>query len=127
MEDGMPETLRSVDDYVAAAPSERQATLRRLRALIFSTVPGARETIQSGMPFYEYNGMLCAFAAQKRYFSFYVLNGAIVEAHKGLLAGLDVGKGCIRFRRDEQLPDETIRTLLEAAAAANRAAPNDHC
>ena len=123
----MRQEITTVDEYIAAAPPERQATLRRLRSLIRSTVPEANERIEYGMPSYEYHGLFCGFAAQKRYSSFYLLHGAVVDAHRPLLAGLDVGKGCIRFKRDEQLPDETVRTLLKAVAAANLLAPNDHC
>jgi len=40
-----------------------------------------------------------AWASQKRYISLYVLRADVLDAHRGQLAGLDVGKGCIRYRR----------------------------
>ena len=76
---------------------------------------------------YTYHGMLCAFAAQKRYLSFYLLNGEIVENNRHLLKGLSVGKGCIRFKDMGALSEATLRTLLREAATANEASPNDHC
>ncbi len=54
--------------------------LQQLRRIILETVPGAEETMQYNMPYYTYQGMLCAFASQKHYMSFYLLEGEIVEA-----------------------------------------------
>jgi uncharacterized protein YdhG (YjbR/CyaY superfamily) len=117
----------SVDDYLASLPEPRAAALRHLRALILETVPGVEESIQYNMPAYTYHGMLCAFAAQKHYMSFYVLDGAIVNQNRHLLAGLSVGKGCIRFKDGAALADETVRTLLRQVVAANAIKENNHC
>jgi uncharacterized protein YdhG (YjbR/CyaY superfamily) len=107
--------------------ASRQADLQQLRQIIRGTVPEAEEMIQYNMPYYTYHGMLCAFASQKRYMSFYLLNGEIVEKNRHLLAGLNVGKGCIRFKDIGVLPEPTIRAMLREAATANETRPNDHC
>jgi hypothetical protein len=74
------------------------------------------------------NGVYClVVASQKRYMSFYLLNGEIVENNRHLLKDLSVGKGCIRFQDMKILSEATLRTLLREAAAANEASPNDHC
>lgn len=123
----MPVEYANVDEYIEAASPERQGVLRRLRALVREVALEAEEMIQYGMPYYECHGMLCAFAAQKQYVSFYLLNGAVVDAHRSLLAGLSVGKGCIRFKREADLPEAALHVLLEAAVTANRAGENRHC
>ena len=87
----MPTSNMNVDAYIDALEEPRKAALQQLRRIIL-------ETIQYDMPYYTYHGMLCAFAAQKRYLSFYLLNGEIVENNRHLLKGLSVGKGCIRFK-----------------------------
>lgn len=117
----------TVDDYLADVDEPRRATLSRLRELIRDSVPEATESISHTMPTYDYKGMLCAFAAQKNHLSFYLLNGTVVDQHRDLLQGLSVGKGCIRFKDLTRLPEETVRTLLRAAAEANEAQFNDHC
>jgi hypothetical protein len=71
--------------------------------------------------------MLCAFASQKHYMSFCLLDGEIVEKNRHLLAGLSVGKGCIRFKDISKLLEPTIRTMLREAALSNEVHPNDHC
>ena len=102
-----------VKAYLAGLVPERQADLTELRSLILETVPGAVETMKYRMPTYEYGqGILCAFASQKQYMSLYVEIEA-VEQHREELAGLSVGKSCIRFRRLEQLPVDTVRTILQ--------------
>ena len=102
-----------VKAYHADLDPARQAALTELRALILESVPGADETMKYRMPTYEYGpGVLCAFASQKHYMSLYVEIEA-VEQHREELAGLNVGKSCIRFRRLEQLPLDTVRTILE--------------
>ena len=120
-------TYTTVDAYLDALDDRRKVALQQLRRIILETVPDAQESIQYNMSAYAYHGMLCAFASQKHYMSFYVLDGAIVDQHRDLLKGLSVGKGCIRFRSIDALPETTVRTLLQAVAAANEPAPNDHC
>jgi len=119
--------MNDVDTYIDSLDESHKSSLQQLRRIILETVPGAEETIQYNMPYYTYHGMLCAFASQKHYMSFYFLNGEIVEKNRHLLAGLSVGKGCIRFKDINKLPEPTIRAMLHEAAQANEAQPNDHC
>lgn len=119
--------MNEVDTYIDSIDESRKSSLQQLRRIILETVPGAQETIQYNMPYYTYHGMLCAFASQKHYMSFYLLDGEIVEKYRHSLAGLNVGKGCIRFKEISKLPEPTIRTMLREAALSNEAHPNDHC
>lgn len=119
--------MNDVDTYIDSLDEPRKSSLQQLRRIILETVPEAKETMQYIMPYYTYHGMLCAFASQKNYMSFYLLDGEIVEKNRHLLAGLNVGKGCIRFKDISKLPEPTIRTLLHEAALSNEAHPNDHC
>jgi uncharacterized protein YdhG (YjbR/CyaY superfamily) len=101
-----------VDAYLENLAAERRAALSDLRALIREVVPDAEESLKYRMPTYEYaDGVLCAFASQKRYMSLY-MDTELIEVHKKKLAGLDVGKSCIRFRKLEQLPLDTVRIVL---------------
>ena len=119
--------MNDVDTYIASLDEPRRSSLEQLRKIILETVPEAEETIQYNMPAYTYHGMLCAFASQKHYMSFYLLDGAIVEKNRHLLTGLSVGKGCIRFKDISKLPEPTIRAMLREVALSNEAHPNDHC
>jgi uncharacterized protein YdhG (YjbR/CyaY superfamily) len=109
----MSETTPQVDAYLEKLEPDRRTALAQLRSLILETVPGAVEGMKYRMPTYEYEGgVLCAFASQKRYMSMY-LAPEIVEKHRAELSGLDVGKSCVRFRKLEKLPLDTVRVILE--------------
>ncbi len=57
------------------------------------------------------------FATQKQYLSFYVVRTDVMAAHRDRLAGLSVGKGCIRYRRPEQMDLDVVRSILQMTAA----------
>jgi uncharacterized protein YdhG (YjbR/CyaY superfamily) len=103
---------KEVDAYLAGLGPDRREAWSELRALVLDVVPDAVETIKYRMPAYEYEGgVLCAFASQKQDLSLYMDTG-LVEQHRADLDGLSVGKSCIRFRRLDALPLETVRTML---------------
>ena len=68
--------------------------------------------MQYGMPTYEFHGALFAVASQKQHMAVYVCDAERVEKYRAELAPLNVGKGCIRFRRLDMLPWEVLERLL---------------
>ena len=102
-----------VDEYLEQLEPQRRAALAKVRAIIREEAPEAVESMKYRMPTYEYGaGILCAFASQKRYMSLYLETEAVAD-HKADLKGLDVGKSCIRFRKLENLPVDTVRKMLQ--------------
>ena len=113
---------QEVDEYLENLVSERRAALTKLRSLVFEVAPDAVETMKYRMPTYEYgNGVLCAFASQKHYVSLY-MDTDIVENYREELTGLSIGKSCIRFRKLDQLPLDTIKRMLEETVQIRRSA-----
>jgi uncharacterized protein YdhG (YjbR/CyaY superfamily) len=111
---------QEVDDYLKSLAPARQAALNKLRSLVFKVAPDAIETIKYRMPTYEYgDGVLCSFASQKHYVSLY-MDTSIVEKHREELTGLSIGKSCIRFRKMDRLPLDTIRRMLEETVQMRR-------
>ena len=110
-------TDEAVAAYLAALPDDRRAVMEAVRDLIREAVPDARETIRYRMPGYATTDVICCIAAQKRHYALYICKPALLEAHGVALAGLDCGKGCVRFKRFEDLPRAAIIALLRAAAA----------
>jgi uncharacterized protein YdhG (YjbR/CyaY superfamily) len=107
-----------VDGYLAEAPEERREALTRLRDLCRAELTGYTERMAHGMPGYEREGTRpVSFASQKQYISVYVLRTDVREAFEDRLAGYDMGKGCLRFRKPEQIDFELVRDLLRATAA----------
>lgn len=103
----------TVEEYLDEVPLERQPRLREIRELCREVLGAHDERMLYGMPAYvrdDASGF--AFASQRNYISLYVERGVIV-AHEDQLAGMDVGKGCIRFRSPEQVNMRLVRSLLE--------------
>jgi uncharacterized protein YdhG (YjbR/CyaY superfamily) len=113
---------RTIDEYLEGLTPERRAALSQLRNLIFEVVPDAVEDFQYRMPTYWVEGeSLCAMASQKHYMSLY-MKVDLVEKHRGELVELDCGKSCIRFRKLEKLPLDTVRSILHETAQGIRGA-----
>ena len=105
----------TVETYIALAPPGRQGALELLRRLCREGLPGFDETMRYGMPGYVRDGAVeVGFASQKAYISLYVLRQAALQATADRLGGLSLGKGCIRFRRADQIDPEVVRALLRA-------------
>jgi len=116
----MSEKPESVAAYIAAAPSDWQATLERLRTACRANLAGATEVIAYGMPGYRRGDAVeVSFAKQARYLSLYILHTEVIDAHRDRLAGLSVGKSCIRYRSPEQINWEVVTSLLVASAAGS--------
>lgn len=114
----MKSEATTVEEYVAGAPEERRLVLETLRGLCVDELTGYEEDVRYGMPSYSRDGTVeVAFANQKNYVSLYVMRESVLRANAHLLGGLPVGKGCIRYRRPEQLDPTVVRALLSGSAA----------
>ncbi|WP_405666992.1 DUF1801 domain-containing protein [Streptomyces sp. NBC_01166] len=112
-------TAEDVDGYLAEVPEERRDALGRLRQLCGAELEGFDEVMAYGMPAYERGGTAeIAFASQKQYISLYLMRSDVREAFEGRLAGQDMGKGCLRYRRPGSIDFDLVRDLLRATAAA---------
>lgn len=107
-----PET---VDLWMADVDAERAPAMRKLRELCQAHLPGWSERIQWGMPGYgpEDADARVSFCAQKRHIALYT-SPAIVTRFAPRLAGLDCGKGCIRYRKPDQMDFSVIADVLDA-------------
>jgi uncharacterized protein YdhG (YjbR/CyaY superfamily) len=116
----MQSKAKSVSAYLEAVPAARRACLVAMRAECLEILAGYEEGIEYGMPCYKRNGVAeVAFASQARYISLYILKTDVVKAHAAALAGLDVGKGCIRFPNPARIDFAVVRSLLAATARSS--------
>ncbi|MFB6616209.1 iron chaperone [Streptomyces sp. NPDC085524] len=107
-----------VDGYLAEVPEERKAALTKVRQLCREELAGFNEVMAYGMPAYERDGACeIAFASQKQYVSFYLMRSDVRGAFEERLAGHDMGKGCLRFRKPASIDFGLLRDLLKATAA----------
>ncbi len=126
-------TTTTPSDYLASLPQDRREVISAVRDLILRNLPeGYQETINWGMLSYEvpletypdtYNKQplsYIALAAQKNYNSLYLMSvyqdpedyQELMDGFAAMGAKPDMGKSCIRFKRLDQIPLETISRLI---------------
>lgn len=122
--------IKTVVQYLARLPEERQAAMRRLHAAITKAAPNLKPFIVHGMigygPYhYRYasgregeSAHIC-LASQKQYMSLYLgcdADGYPAEENAHRLGKVSVGKSCIRFRKLEDLNLTTVIELVKKTA-----------
>jgi uncharacterized protein YdhG (YjbR/CyaY superfamily) len=115
----MRSTASDVGTYMEEQPGNWQPALKKLRALCRRELKDYKEGMAYGMPSYSRDGAVeIGFASQARYLSLYVLKQAILDAHRDELAGLSVGKGCVRYPSPDRIDWNVVTSLLRGTAAS---------
>jgi uncharacterized protein YdhG (YjbR/CyaY superfamily) len=115
----MRSTASDVSTYIEEQPEDWRPALNKLRALCRRELKGYTEGMAYGMPSYSRDGTAeIGFASQARYLSLYVLKQPVLDAHRAELAGLSVGKGCIRYRTPDRIAWNVVTRLLRETAAS---------
>lgn len=109
-------------DYLAQLdPDWRRNTLLALRTLIGQLAPDWVEVIDYRMLGYGPPGApTLHLNAQKHFVGLYVGDIARVDPSGTLLAGMDCGKGCVRFKRRDAVGDN-VTAFLQNYIALKRA------
>ncbi len=102
----------TVAEYIAQQPPKTRAVLKKLRALILKTAPGAEERISYRMPAYFLKGVLVYFAAWEKHIGLYPGSQAI-EVFEEDLARYVHAKGSIQFPLDRPLPTALVRRIVQ--------------
>ena len=123
--------------YDAATPAEylamldqdwRRDKLLELRALLIKHGPELKEGIKYGALAYAHSsGGGFGLNAQKASVNLYVGTASKVDPDGVLLAGLDVGKGCIRFKKTKALADTRIEDFIAKAMSMLRKGEDFGC
>ena len=108
--------------YEAATPAEymnmleddwRREKVEGLRTLIKTTAPDLVEGINYKMLSYsDDEGTAFHLNAQKQYVSLYVGDASKVDPEGDLLKRLNVGKGCIRFKKSSSVEESRINEFI---------------
>ena len=132
----MPSTAKTVNDYLNELPEERKGDFSKLRERILNTIPkGFGEEMSYGMLGYVVphslypNGYHCNPKLPLPFMSIGSQKNFIVLHHLGIYADptllewftneypkhstqkSDIGKGCIRFKKTDQIPFDLIGEL----------------
>ena len=104
---------KTVDEYIAAFPSNVQSILQELRKVIKDSAPNAQECISYQMPAYKQNRYLLSFAAWKNHIGLYVATNTVIEAYKKELSPYEVSKVTIKFPLDKPLPFDLVKKIVK--------------
>lgn len=132
----MPSTAKTVNDYLNELPEERKEVFSKLRERILNTIPkGFEEQMSYGMLGYVVphsiypNGYHCNPKLPLPFISIGSQKNFIVLHHLGIYANpallewvtneypkhstqkIDIGKGCIRFKKTDQIPFDLVGEL----------------
>ena len=133
----MKSEAKTPDEYIAELPEDRKVAIQKLREVALKNLPkGFKEVISYGMLGYVVpheiypKGYHCTpqlplpfynIASQKNSINIYhmslyadsnLYNWFVEEYPKHSTAKLDMGKGCIRFKKIDAIPFELIGELL---------------
>jgi len=107
---------KTVTAYLAEADAVRRPALVKFRKLAKEALKGCDEVMDYGMAVYKKDGeIVTGFANQIRYIAFYAGQSAIA-AHKKELAGIDCGKGCIRYTNVAKIDFDVVASLFKTIA-----------
>lgn len=140
----MTSTATSPAAYLESIPEQFRAAFEQLRETVLANIPeGFKEVMQYGMitfvvPHGLYpSGYHCdpqaplpfvSIAAQKNFVALYhmgiyadqnLLSWFTTEYPRHSSARLDMGKSCIRFKKQEHIPYELIGQLLQKISVAD--------
>ncbi len=96
----------------------RKEKLLELRDIILDKAYDFKERINYKMLCYtDDKGDLFHLNAQKNYVSLYVGDSSKIDADGTLLKGLDIGKGCIRFKKSVNIAETKIDEFIAKGVA----------
>lgn len=117
-------TAPDVDSFMLEVGPERLPYIQRFRELCRETLTGWEERMEYGMPAYgpaDHPVVGVAFNNQKQHIAFYA-GATAVERFADQLAGVDCGKGCIRYRNPKKIDFALVEAILKDIRARGEAA-----
>ncbi len=110
---------QEVDEYLAAQPADKRATLEQLRAIIRETAPAATERVSYQFPMFRLNKDLVGISAAKNHCSLHSLSHTVLKplASELQAAGIKVSGATLHFPPGAELPVALVQKVLQARLA----------
>ncbi|MDT8070925.1 MAG: YdeI/OmpD-associated family protein [Terriglobia bacterium] len=93
-------TDKRVDAYITKAAEFAQPILRQIRETVHEAVPEVEETMKWGMPFFEYQGILCGMSAFKAHCALVLWKSKHILPEGGKSAGAMGAFGRLKSVKD---------------------------
>ena len=109
----MQSDAATVSKYLKEVPEDRLPVMTKMRKLCQEYLSEFEESMQYGMPSYSRDDTVeVAFASQKNNISLYILRRDVLDQYRDQFPASAIGKGCIRYRKPEQIDFEVVKQLL---------------
>src|ERR1700694_1848250 len=109
---------KTVDDYLAAAPKDKQSALTKLRQTIKAAAPKASESVSYGIVGYKLERKpVMYFAYWKAHYSLYGMGSRVTKAHAAELKDYLMRKGTIQLPAATPLPYRLVRKMVKPRVA----------
>jgi uncharacterized protein YdhG (YjbR/CyaY superfamily) len=111
-------SIKTVDDYLAAAPKAQRSALTKLRKTIKAAAPKATESVSYGIVGYKQNGeRVTYFGYWKTHIALYGTSSRFIKAHPAELKRYIQSKGTIQFPADKPIPYGLVTKIVETRVA----------
>lgn len=113
-------SVRDVDEYIAASPTEAHSHLKEIRAAVHSAAPQAEEKIGYGKPYYKHHRWIVGFDVYKHHIGFEIWDGQLSsQVRKDLEEnGYKTGSKTFQIRYDQPVPTTIIKDLTKRQVQA---------
>ena len=110
--------MGEVGEYLSTVDGADRDALERVYAIAREVVPEAEEGTSYAMAalLYRDKGLIATVRA-KKFLSLYPYSGAVIASFLEALSGFETTSGSIHYSADHQLPDATVRRIVEARRA----------
>lgn len=110
----------TVEDYVAKVIPWQRAVIEKLRAVIRSGAPEARESLRWGQPVYEHGGPFAYVKAHTTHVNFGFWRGAELDDPKRLLQGEGERMRHVKLLEGQPLDELALGVLVKQAVKLNQ-------
>ena len=119
------------EEYIVQLGEDRRAAIKAIHGMIKKALPKLKPSIQYGMIGYgtytiqsaggrEAEGPIIALASQSSYISVYGCGAESLTDLKRQLPKANCGKGCLRFKKCEDIDLKVLEKIVKTAAAGKQ-------
>jgi len=113
-------SAKTVDEFVAEAPTVARPVLEQIRTVVKAAVPGVEETMGYGKPYYKYHGWMTGVTLYTKHLGVEMWDGLSAADRAELEAlGHKTGSKNFQIAYDQAVPVQLLTKLVKAQAKRN--------
>ena len=108
------------ESFRESVPEAHQPIFTELQGLIEELAPEADVSVKWNTLAYDLDGSLFALSTNKKHVNLYILTVGLLAEYADELAGIPQSKCVLRFGPGDEVPLETLRTVMADAVERKR-------